>query len=113
MREAVEIKPNQKAVFVREDGAIFYVMMEPNGLWLHVAAPAGKSPGKVEFEHNAGNEGWVHCDLREPVKPNRLRRVGRIMGAASRQMRAVHPTVCQGPRRLARRSMPRTSTAMP
>lgn len=68
MREAIEIKPDQKAIFTRDDGAVFYVMMEPDGLWVHVGAPTGKSPGKIEFEHNAGNEGWLHCELREPVR---------------------------------------------
>jgi hypothetical protein len=68
MRKEIRITAEQKAVFVRDDGAIFYVMMEPSGLWLHVAAPAGKSPGSIEFEPNCGNEGWVHCELREPVR---------------------------------------------
>lgn len=67
-REAVTISKDQKAIFIRDDGAIFYVMMEPSGLWLHVAAPEGKSPGNIAFEHNCGNEGWVHCELREPVR---------------------------------------------
>lgn len=23
---------------------------------------------EIEFEPNCGNEGWVHCELREPVR---------------------------------------------
>ena len=78
MRKEIRITADQKAVFVRDDGAIFYVMMEPSGLWLHVAAPSGKSPGSIKFEHNCGNEGWVHCELREPVRTSvRLHQVHR------------------------------------
>jgi hypothetical protein len=82
MREALHIRADQKAIFTRDDGAIFYVMMEPGGLWIHAKAPEGKSPGRVDFEHNAGNEGWLHCDLREPIKPQPLARTPRSLAKA-------------------------------
>ncbi|MDR6953824.1 hypothetical protein J2X65_003187 [Ancylobacter sp. 3268] len=61
------IDSDGKAEFVAPNGIRFYIALDGNDLWVHVSAPEGWSPKPVEFEHNAGNEGWLKTGLRLPV----------------------------------------------